>query len=118
MASLSVIRSPKLRLQTICCFAGGASSEGYAGLAVEFAYRTLKNDAEVFPDECRVSLRQLQCCVNTQRIQLFRQSASYSPRPHQLAAAPVASRSDYGFLPSARPLRKTVAIALLPTVHF
>ncbi len=26
MASLSVIRSPKLRLQTICCFAGGASS--------------------------------------------------------------------------------------------
>ncbi len=51
----------------------------YAGLAVEFAYRTLKNDAEVFPDECRVSLRQLQCCVNTQRIQLFRQSASYSP---------------------------------------
>ncbi|WP_432804429.1 hypothetical protein [Escherichia coli] len=36
----------------------------------------------------------------------------------QLAAAPVASRSDYGFLPSARPHRKTVAIALLPTVHF
>ncbi len=28
MASLVVIRSPKLRLQTICCFAGGISSRG------------------------------------------------------------------------------------------
>ena len=69
----------KLRLQTICCFLPVVLLRGYAGLAVEFAYRTLKNDAEVFPDECRVIPAQLQCCVNTQRIQLFRQSASYSP---------------------------------------
>lgn len=92
--------------------------QGYAGLpAVEFAYRTLKN-AEVFPDECRVSLRQLQCCVNTQRIQLFRQSASYSQTP-PTGCSPSSFKIRLRFSAvSATSHRKTVAIALLPTVHF
>lgn len=43
MASLMVIRSPKLRLHTVCCFAGGISLRGMQDTPLSFLtvrYRT------------------------------------------------------------------------------
>ncbi len=89
MASLSVIRSPK------CDYRQSAVLPvvllpGICRTAVEFAYRTLKNDAEVFPDESVLA------CASCSAV-LIPSAFSFSsvcvllPRSHQLAAAPVAS---------------------------
>ena len=68
--SYSAIFTPKLRLQTICCFVGGASSSERQLSPVQFTYRSLKDHRKIFADEGRVRQGQIERGLYAQHIQL------------------------------------------------
>jgi hypothetical protein len=61
-----VIFTPKLRLQTICCFVGGLPQA--KGSFPRSAYRSLKDHREIFADEGRVRQSQIERGFDTQHI--------------------------------------------------
>ena len=58
-----------------------------AGLSVLFPYGTLHNDIEIFPDDGRIRMRQLQCCCDAHCIDLFRDATSDARRSRFLLPA-------------------------------
>jgi hypothetical protein len=62
-----VIFTPKLRLQTICCFVGGLP-QAKGSFPVQFPYRSLKDDRKIFADEGRVRQSQIERGLYAQHI--------------------------------------------------